>query len=400
MSVKKERFSRIFIILVALCLCLVVAGVALMLIKEQKTAYGGASARARIIDAKYRDLYAQVLSTVIAPPAPIVTGGVIRVERTNDALLNPLPITGATPQMVASFTLYNDTSDTVILKKATFSVPAKSPLSSVTAQILRGDGKQIQFGTSAGVPSQPSVRDISFSSTSGLPLTPRSSTILKIIAKPSFKDSKLPTFIVFKSAEIFSQPVISVDGQGLVYGGEGSVPPPPATTTVSSAKPTIYLPGAQTIVNRDRAVVSDIGSIVWGATGDGVSIKTVKLYFSGKAVMPSTPSSTPVSAFSVDLIDASTAMAWASTSQVLCSPGSVGSCSVTFSPNALIPNGSRTKEILVRINSKLFTDTNLQDSLSVQMKAAGDITWSDGITSSINWNPVEMPMTVGNIYYP
>lgn len=194
------------------------------------------------------------------------------------------------------------------------------------------------------------------------------------------------------------------------------LPPPTPTSTppVVNIKPTLSLPFSNTIINRSRQSIDDIATndsktLEWGATGGGVSIKTVTLTFSGLAVAPAatftntatTFSSIPAYTFSVDLIDGGPIpVSWASTVQQICDPGTAKSCSVTFSPNALIPSGVRTKKVIVRVNSSRFTDNALQDSLSIKIKVATDITWSDGVTSNINWNPIEMPMTVANIYYP
>ncbi len=190
------------------------------------------------------------------------------------------------------------------------------------------------------------------------------------------------------------------------------------SSTASTSKATVALPLAQTVIYHDRVVMDfigtkDIPAFEWGATGDGVSIKTVKLDFSGRAIMPPVTSTTsPVSAFSVDLMIKSFASStfpdatWGSvtglSNQKICNAGIAGSCSVTFSlDSALIPNGVKTKKVWIRVDSSLFTNnSNAQDSLSVQIKNAGDITWSDGSPSSMTWNPIEMPMTVANIYYP
>ncbi len=344
------------------------------------------------------------------PPPPTLKGAVS--ASINSAFSTPTYVAGVNQVRLASFKLTETTgNEDMKLLALRFDKDTNTTFDIQNMKVMV-DGKQIDSTRAIIGDTEVSLE---FDSSEGFSIVKKGGVIVDIygsILSSTTNGTHTSVFDLINGKVVGANPPV-VEINNTPINGQNVIISNPVTT----AKPTLYLPFSNTIMNRSRQAIDDIAiigtnnattTLEWGATGDGVSIKTVKLTFSGLAVSPAATftatttifSSTPASTFSVDLINASTSVAWASTSQTICDPGTAKSCSVTFSPNDSIPSGVRTRKVIIRVNSSNFTDNAFQDSLAIKINAAADITWSDGVTSSMNWNPVEMPMTVANIYYP
>ncbi|MDO8582618.1 MAG: peptidoglycan-binding domain-containing protein [bacterium] len=184
------------------------------------------------------------------------------------------------------------------------------------------------------------------------------------------------------------------------YGKDSSAAATISGTTTGSAqvvyrsKPTLTSSVLGSTTGRTRVAVDDIATLNWAANAaDDLTISTVTVKFSGQAA------SNGGTAFTSDLIDANTNAAWGSATQQTCTPGAGNSCSVSFSPAFSITRGS-TKATKLRVNSSAFYNgSNTSDSLSAIINAASDILWSDGTTTGISWESVQIPITLVNLSY-
>ncbi len=184
------------------------------------------------------------------------------------------------------------------------------------------------------------------------------------------------------------------------YGKDSSASATVSGTTTGSAqvvyrsKPTLTSSVLGSTTGRTRVAVDDIATLNWAANAaDDLTISTVSVKFSGQAA------SNGSTAFTADLIDANTNAAWGSASQATCTPGAGNSCSVSFGPAFSITRGS-TKAVKLRVNSSAFYNgSNTSDSLSAIVNAASDIVWSDGTTTGISWESVQIPITLVNLSY-
>lgn len=184
------------------------------------------------------------------------------------------------------------------------------------------------------------------------------------------------------------------------YGKDSSASATVAATTTGSAqvvyrsKPTLTSSVLGSTTGRTRVAVDDIATLNWAANAaDDLTISTVTVKFSGQAA------SNGSTAFTADLIDANTNAAWGSASQGTCTPGAGNSCSVSFGPAFSITRGS-TKAVKLRVNSSAFYNgSNTSDSLSAIINAASDIVWSDGTSTGISWESVQIPITLVNLSF-
>ena len=183
------------------------------------------------------------------------------------------------------------------------------------------------------------------------------------------------------------------------YGKDSSVvasvtgTPSGSAQTVYRTKPTLTSSVLGATTGRTRVAVDEIASMVWGANAaDDITISTVRIKLSGSAVSSGT---TP---FSVSLIDANTNGNWGNATAQTCSPAA-NQCVVSFSPAFSITRGS-SKAVKLRVNSSaFFNGANSSDSLSAIINAASDILWSDGTTTGISWEAVQIPIALTNVSY-
>lgn len=165
--------------------------------------------------------------------------------------------------------------------------------------------------------------------------------------------------------------------------------------TVYRSKPTLSSSILGNASDRVRTAVDDLAALTWGAHSAGdVRIQSVRLTFAGAAI------DTPVTSFTVSVIDPATNTGWDSSTPQTCTPsGAPRICSVNFLPDSTVPRGT-TKTTKLRVNSSGFADAaNSQDGLSVAVKAAGNILWSDGTTNNIVWEAYLIPITIVNVAY-
>lgn len=162
--------------------------------------------------------------------------------------------------------------------------------------------------------------------------------------------------------------------------------------TVYRTKPTLTSSVLGATTARTRVAVDDIATLNWTAdAADDLTISTVIVRFSGSAVTSSS------AAFSVSLIDTTTNAVWGSSSAQTCTPIVGNTCAVSFQPAFSISRGT-TKSVKLRADSSNFTNTaNTGDSVSVIINAASDILWSDGTTTGISWEAVQIPITLVNV---
>lgn len=215
---------------------LMAIGAGAILLDGQRAASGGASARVGMLETERGALRAQLYDALTTPPPQPVASGVIRVAR-NAGVANPLQISGATSQTIASFTVSNETNDALMLRKAIFLVPANSRMTAVMAYLTPAGGARTRLGSSITVGDQSTPKEISFSNATGLRLDPHSSATLEIVGKPSFITSKTPAFLTFTGAEVFASSLIAIDGQGLNNGANPIPPPTPGQPTGLTATP-------------------------------------------------------------------------------------------------------------------------------------------------------------------
>ncbi len=167
-----------------------------------------------------------------------------------------------------------------------------------------------------------------------------------------------------------------------------------AQQEVYRSKPTLTSSVLGSTTGRTRVAVDDIATLNWAANAaDDLTITSVTIKFSGQAA------STGSTAFNVTLVDANTNATWGSATTTSCNPTSGNSCSVAFGPAFSITRGS-TKAVKLRVNSSsFFNGSNTSDSLSAIVNAASDILWSDGTSSAISWESVQIPITLVNLSY-
>jgi len=167
-----------------------------------------------------------------------------------------------------------------------------------------------------------------------------------------------------------------------------------ANQDVYRSKPTLTSSVLGSTTGRTRVAVDDIATLNWAANAaDDLTISTVTIKFSGQAA------SSGSTAFSTSLIDANTNAVWGSSTSTNCNPTSGNSCSVSFSPSFSITRGS-SKAVKLRVNSSsFFNGSNTSDSLSAIINAASDIVWSDGTSTGISWESVQIPITLVNLSY-
>ncbi len=193
---------------------------------------------------------------------------------------------------------------------------------------------------------------------------------------------------------------VSATSSVTAYGKDSSASATIAGTTTGTAqvvyrsKPSLTSSVLGSTTGRTRVAVDDIATLNWAANAaDDLTISTVTVKFSGQAA------SNGSTAFTADLIDANTNAAWGSAVQQTCTPGAGNSCSVTFGPAFSITRGS-TKAVKLRVNSSAFYNgSNTSDSLSAIVNAASDILWSDGTSTGISWEAVQIPITLVNLSY-
>jgi hypothetical protein len=136
----------------------------------------------------------------------------------------------------------------------------------------------------------------------------------------------------------------------------------------------------------------DIATIKWTASAGGqVTVNTVTIKFLGSAVTGS-------SAFSVKLMDGGSV--WGSSaSNVTCDASGTNTCSVIFSPVAVV-DLSDTKDVKLRIDSaSLANVANTKEGVSVSINAATDVLWSDGSTVNLPLESAVVPFTIVNVTY-
>ena len=192
---------------------------------------------------------------------------------------------------------------------------------------------------------------------------------------------------------------------GDLTAGAATVSGTPSGTpqTIYRVKPGLTAAVIGSPAGRPRLAVDDVAYLTWRSVGasadDGLKISTVKIKFMGNRALAS--GNPP---FAVSLLDPSRGanVDWGGSSQQTCTPVS-GSCSVIFTPDASITGGS-SKQVKLRISSGSFGNADaMQDTVSIVINAAADITWSDGTTNGIVWNAQEpgssIPITIANISY-
>jgi len=184
------------------------------------------------------------------------------------------------------------------------------------------------------------------------------------------------------------------------YGKDSSASATVSGTTSGNAqvvyrtKPSLTSSVLGATTGRTRVAVDDIATLNWAAnSADDLTISTVTIKFSGQAA------SSGSTAFNVTLVDTNTNATWGSATTTSCNPDSGNSCSVSFSPAFSITRGS-TKGVKLRVNSSsFFNGSNTSDSLSAIVNAASDILWSDGTSTGISWEAVQIPITLVNLSY-
>ncbi len=239
--------------------CIVAIGITAVVLKGQEAASGRVSARVGMLDAGYRDLRAQLLAQasgpVAPPPAPASSGPIIRV-RLNDAVTNPLVFrANAVNQTMASFAITNESDDAVRLKKIDLIIQPHQPMSGVKAYLAQGS-EQDQIGSPATVSDQASVKEISFSKSSGISLLPHQTAVLNIVAKPLFSATQGlgKEGIVLKSVEIFGTLPFSLYGQDLSTAGGASSATSSASKLSISTSPDNVPVGYLTTGSTDQVV--------------------------------------------------------------------------------------------------------------------------------------------------
>ncbi len=199
--------------------CAVVFGVGVFLKKGNDVASGGAFARANIIESRYNDLRAQVLgSTTSTAPALLSIG--VNTLRTNPLVFSQ----GRAGQVMGSFTISNNSSDVIYLKKVGLSVPPNSPMASVRS-FIGTSTTSTSFSISASVTNTSTTQSISLSSTTsaGFPVDPGKTIVFEVTATPQFSriNNGLP-FLTFISAEVLVKPNFSVGGQAITSSSSTS----------------------------------------------------------------------------------------------------------------------------------------------------------------------------------
>ena len=165
-----------------------------------------------------------------------------------------------------------------------------------------------------------------------------------------------------------------------------------AAQEVYRSKPTLTSSVLGATTGRTRVAVDDIATLNWAANAaDDLTITSVTIKFSGQAA-------STASAFNVTLVDANTNATWGSATTTSCSPTG-NSCSVSFGPAFSISRGT-TKAVKLRVvSSNFFNGSNTSDSMSAIVNAASDIYWSDGTSTAISWEAVQIPITLVNLSY-
>ncbi|PIT93081.1 MAG: hypothetical protein COU06_01885 [Candidatus Harrisonbacteria bacterium CG10_big_fil_rev_8_21_14_0_10_38_8] len=190
---------------------------------------------------------------------------------------------------------------------------------------------------------------------------------------------------------------------GYVPGGSINVPTSTTTSTPVGSAPVggtkvAIAPNISSRVlgwssNRTRITVDNLSEISLSLPGNAytTTINKLVLNFSGPAIYRT-------SAFSVNLIDASTGTSFANSTSQTCSVTQM-SCSVTFTPNYVLTPGN-IKNLRVQLNSGSFSNiATAQDPLIITINNTSDFIYSSDAGSNQTISSSKLPVLISSVSY-